>query len=191
MSSLTGVAKYYDVLTHRERLTLVLAALAREDEVELQRLRLSCPRKVYSQLDDDFLGLLTGTETIADKFLLMWLTASRSAYCAEAVMAITRRRLVEAAKTDPAADDEIDLQVGILFTTLSHWGGVLAGYRKFCEQVEIDPDQVLAAWYPPIRGEIPALEEKLADLRVEPDEETTEGIVSMLSSWWPPLRGGA
>ena len=44
----------YDRLTPRERLRLVMDALAREDLPEASRLRHACPRKVYKTYDSAF-----------------------------------------------------------------------------------------------------------------------------------------
>ena len=55
-TDLTG--RLYDQFAPPERLTLMLSALARNDEAEAARLRDSCPRKAYTQNDEAFEGRL-------------------------------------------------------------------------------------------------------------------------------------
>jgi hypothetical protein len=47
-------AKLYEYLAPPERLTLMLEALARDDEAEATRLRDTCPRKMYTQQEAGF-----------------------------------------------------------------------------------------------------------------------------------------
>jgi hypothetical protein len=49
-----GLAKNYELLTARERLRMLLEAQAREDMDEVNRLRATCPQKVYRTLDHAF-----------------------------------------------------------------------------------------------------------------------------------------
>jgi hypothetical protein len=49
-----GLTKNYELLTPRERLRMLIEAQAREDFDEVNRLRNSCPRKVYRTLDHAF-----------------------------------------------------------------------------------------------------------------------------------------
>ncbi len=50
--------KLYEQFAPPERLTLMLSALARNDEAEAARLRDTCPRKAYTQNDEAFEGRL-------------------------------------------------------------------------------------------------------------------------------------
>ena len=54
MAGTDAIARLYDQLTPKERLALVLEAKARGDETEEQRLRSTCPRRVYSMPDAAF-----------------------------------------------------------------------------------------------------------------------------------------
>ena len=51
-----GLAKNYELLTPRERPRTLLEAQAREDFEEVNRLRATCPKKVYRTLDHAFDG---------------------------------------------------------------------------------------------------------------------------------------
>jgi hypothetical protein len=51
-----GLARQYDQLGSKERLQLLLEAQARGDMAEVRKLRATCPRKTYRQLDWDFDG---------------------------------------------------------------------------------------------------------------------------------------
>ena len=54
MAKTDAIARLYNQLDPKERLALVLEAKAREDETEEQRLRSTCPRRVYSMPDAAF-----------------------------------------------------------------------------------------------------------------------------------------
>jgi hypothetical protein len=49
-----GMAKYYAVLTAPERFTLLVEAMARRDEAEMERLENSCPQFTYRAEDAEF-----------------------------------------------------------------------------------------------------------------------------------------
>jgi hypothetical protein len=56
-----NVAKFYDQLNGGERLRLVIEALARGDEMEVQRLVQSCPRRQYRGGDDTYAAPMRAT----------------------------------------------------------------------------------------------------------------------------------
>ena len=80
-----GLAKLYDRLTPRERLPLILAASARGDDVEGQRLAQSAPRMAlrlpdYHGLGEGlFLASLFHLIGVLDVTALFWLTQGRLA----------------------------------------------------------------------------------------------------------------
>ena len=58
--SLTKIEnKLYDTFAPKERLVLMLEAMAREDHAEADRLRAACPRRTYQQSDADFIDRMT------------------------------------------------------------------------------------------------------------------------------------
>jgi hypothetical protein len=59
-----GLASMYDRLTPEERFRLVVEALAREDEREVERLANTCPRKVYVMSDLAFGERLRASDLI-------------------------------------------------------------------------------------------------------------------------------
>jgi hypothetical protein len=62
MTSTRNLSKHYDTLDPMERLRLVITAKARCDDVEVQRLRQSCPRKSYTAYDFRFADRLEAQE---------------------------------------------------------------------------------------------------------------------------------
>lgn len=54
MTNINILAKHYDKFTPNERLNLAIAAAARNDQEELQKLFISCPRLGYRQSDVKF-----------------------------------------------------------------------------------------------------------------------------------------
>jgi hypothetical protein len=65
MTTTKTLSKHYDTLDPIERLRLVITAKAREDAIEVQRLRESCPRKAYWMPDAAFQDRLEAQEQLA------------------------------------------------------------------------------------------------------------------------------
>ena len=55
----------YQGLTPRQRVGAAVAALARDDNAELKRLKETCPKKQYLATDDDYAGTMTRLMTVA------------------------------------------------------------------------------------------------------------------------------
>lgn len=65
----------YDKLTPQERFRLVLEALARDDEVEAERLAETCPKEIYKMKDTNFTDLLDGSLKVILVFNCLWTEA--------------------------------------------------------------------------------------------------------------------
>jgi hypothetical protein len=60
-----NLAHMYDRLTAEERFRLVVEAFAREDELEVEHLSGTCPRKAYEMNDIDFVDRLKASQMIS------------------------------------------------------------------------------------------------------------------------------
>jgi hypothetical protein len=68
------LARHYDVLTPWERLPLLVAAAARADEVEQDRLARAAPKQAFRV--PDYWGLLEGLEGLAQLYVLRQLDSA-------------------------------------------------------------------------------------------------------------------
>jgi hypothetical protein len=157
-----GLAKLYDRLTPRERLPLILAASARGDDVEAERLARSAPRRDVRLPDYHGLGegmlfaCLFHLLALLDTALLHWqaagLQSQASAFLGEDGEACAER-LGEAARI-----------YAYLFTVK------MDGWRRFCSEFNVDPDflmQDLPGYETVQRGE-----EAARRVAFTPDEAT-------------------
>jgi hypothetical protein len=129
------LAKLYDRLTPRERLPLILAASARDDEVEGQRLAQSAPRMALRL--PDYHGLGEGL-LLASLFHLIGVLD------VTALFWLTQGRLAEwTALSDKDEDDSLNR----LDAKVRMWAYVLTakrdGWRRFCAEVPVDPELLL------------------------------------------------
>jgi hypothetical protein len=131
------LAKLYDRLTPRERLPLILAASARDDEVEGQRLAQSAPRMAlrlpdYHGLGEGlFLASLFHLIGVLDVAALFWLTQGRLAEWQ--------------AWADEKEDEDdwlnrMDAKVRMLAYVLT---AKRDGWRRFCAELPVDPELLL------------------------------------------------
>src|SRR6516225_10914001 len=130
------LAKLYDRLTPRERLPLILAASARDDEVEGQRLAQSAPRMAlrlpdYHGLGEGlFLASLFHLIGVLDVAALFWLTQGRLA------------------EWTAWADKDEDDSLNQMDAKVRMWAYVLTakrdGWRRFCAELPVDPELLLS-----------------------------------------------
>ena len=120
-----ALARQYDQLTPRERFALLLAAAARDDEFERNRLLLSAPRRQYSISDHH--GVAESFSWLSDYHFTAVLDLAARYF--EAFAELPRSRKKDA---DDAWD--IVMLLGYLFQTY------LTGWRKFCAGLNVDPE---------------------------------------------------
>jgi hypothetical protein len=120
-----GLAKLYDRLTPWERLSLILAASARGDEQERNRLAQSAPRLRYEVAD--YCGLAQAWREVA---WLHFMEVQELAGLFFAALALARSPEKETAER--------------MRETLSVFGYLLqvklAGWRQFCQEHHADPE---------------------------------------------------
>jgi len=121
------LARHYDKLTPLERFPLIVAASARQDEAERERLVCSAPRTTW-QMPHHW-GVVRVFESLAS-FHFMKLLDLAARYC-HAFSAVGRRRKKDADALDGWQDA---MYLGYEFTTY------LAGWRQFCAELHVDPE---------------------------------------------------
>jgi hypothetical protein len=122
-----GLAKQYDKLTPRERFALIMAALARDDELEGTRLFLAAPKKHYSAAD--YHGVAMSFFWLSGLHFMSVLDMAACYFEAFADLHRTRKKDEEEAFENVMA-------LGYIFQTY------LVGWRKFCADLNMDPEYV-------------------------------------------------
>jgi hypothetical protein len=120
-----GLARQYDKLTPRERLPLILAASARGDEQERDRLGASAPRVLWRVAD--YFGL--GLAHLEISHLHFMELLDHAALLFETLMA-----------TDTPEDKYSKRLLGVAQTFGFVFKTKLAGWRLFCREQNLDPE---------------------------------------------------
>jgi hypothetical protein len=125
------LAKNYDSLTPRERLPLILAASARGDEVEADRLARSAPKETYRLPNYHGLGegfmlcAMLHTMQLLDASLLLW------------------RVLALQAET-PHREEKLNLRLDGLVGGLAYLVTVHSdAWERFADELKVDPNYIL------------------------------------------------
>ena len=169
MTTAKNLTALYPQLSAHERVRLTLAAIARGDADDVQRLRLTCPRRVYEQADADYVDVVEATRLIATQFLALW---------QEAELALT---LSESAPISAKLDH--DARAALSAFRLAKMKATRDGLMEFCDLVNLTSSEILA-WYPGLEGVVDGVTDTLAT-----DLPTIEGhkhrVVTLLLSGWP------
>jgi hypothetical protein len=121
------LAKLYDRLSPWERVPLWLAAGARGDEAERQRLARSAPRKAF-QVPDTY-GLLEGLRTVAARYVMLQLDMACWYWFAFGALG--------------AESEEDGPHWQALRMVAYEIGANAALWKRFCADLGIDPDLLL------------------------------------------------
>jgi hypothetical protein len=131
-----ALAKLYDRLTPRERLSLIMAANARGDETEENRLARSAPRTTFSV--PDFYGLAEGVQNITlfimidllDTAVRFWLAGGKWS-----------ESVAFKGKRSDASQRELNVSAGLAGYLIKE---KLAGWRQFCAEFKADPELLMS-----------------------------------------------
>jgi hypothetical protein len=187
-----------------ERFRLVVAARARDDEVELERLTASCPRETYQaceaavfdrlELMSEFvLALLVELGPLAAKLELLGGIRSEAALFFE--QAADEAAFAASAASTPALRDEVAeavseaarepgerlldalAEIGALFA--SEAAAVAHGFAGFCrDELELEPATVLCAFARPALAQLERL------LEQPPEAEAAAAYTAGLVGIW-------
>jgi hypothetical protein len=132
-----GLAKLYDRLTPKERLPLLLAASARGDEAERDRLARSAPREGFRL--PDYHGLAEGL-LLASLFHLLELLDLAALYWQTGGLLEQWEALADE-DDDHAPPQRLRATVGMFSCLLT---AKLDGWRRFCSEFKIDAELLMS-----------------------------------------------
>jgi hypothetical protein len=157
-----GLAKLYEHLKPKERLSLILAASARDDEAELDRLARSAPREGYRL--PDYHGLAEAMQ-MASMFHLLELLDLAALYWQTGGLLAEREAL---------NDEEGDGPPKKLRATVGMFAYMLTvkvdGWKRFCCEFNVDPDLLMKEL--PGFGTVQRAEQAARVVACTPDEAT-------------------
>lgn len=178
--------KYDAVLTPDERFRLALAAMARNDEAEVRRLHVTCPRYSYTMADTAFSDRFAGSWEAAMRFGMAWLWSQKQYVEALWLLSMHRR-----AAEEGLAGPTIDAIIEMIYKRGGELKATYAGLVRFCEAARLDW-RVLLQWWPPLVDEIEGVREAVLDNDAfETPDEVADVVYRLLAGKWPaPLAGG-
>jgi len=187
----------YSYLKAEERFKLSLEAIRREDSQEFDRLYTTCPCKEYSMQDSEYINRLHASERVAYIFALSWFCLLRKKDGAE--MAITTNKLVagrfeegvllgietsggslkEGSSIFKKLNEKLDHYDALiqeaeeaLRHALASMKGLYLALFRFCREVDLKPEKMLA-WVHPINEGIEELKHIFdGDLQADAEMET-------------------
>jgi len=171
----SALHKYDDVLTGPERFRLILAATARRDFTETERLRATCPRKVYEMADADCTDLVLASQRVASCFAVWFFYIAT--YAQGAVWQFMQCR----------GTPEEGQWLEITSRYMEHLKGTYTGLLRFCEDERLDWREVLA-WWPPVFVHLAPYQCVFDSDQFPVNEEEAASIHSLLRTWWESGR---
>ncbi|MBS4032637.1 MAG: hypothetical protein KGZ63_14645 [Clostridiales bacterium] len=173
------LTKYYTELTPRERFKLVLDALSRDDEDEMNRLAETCPQKTYRMKDAAVTDLVDSSRDVVLVFTILWLDGMRRFLTIWGINQAYKES--GQSNNSMSVDDPVKLAEQ-LYDLSSLLKGIYTGLRHFCEEIEVEPESLLA-WYPPVLNDIDLLRDIL-DSGIPASEEASKLVLTVLRQRW-------
>jgi hypothetical protein len=184
--------KYDDVLTADERFRLALAAMARDDDTEIEHLFKTCPRYTYTMTDIDFADRFHKSNDAAVTFGLLWLWSHKQ-YVEALWLLSTYRRAVDKKMTTLTIEEVMDLFI----KRCAELKATYVGLVRFCTAARLDWRELLH-WWSPLIDEIESVRAfVLDDEEIEAPEEMVAVAYRVLANILPvpldpdPATGGA
>jgi len=178
-----GLRKYDDLFTPDERFRLALAAMAREDDAEIQRLHETCPRHTYTMMEYEFSDRFRRSWDTVTTFAVAWLWAHKGYVEAMWILSMFQREAMRAEMGMDAAD-----VIALVEKRRAELKAAYAGLLRFCGAARLDW-QVLLQWWPPLLDDIESVRGLVLD---NADVETPEAAVDVMyqtlaTTWRTPL----
>ena len=120
-----------DKLTADERFRIMLAAAARQDTPEVERLARTCPRRTYSMTDLAYTERVRASRRVGMLWALLWERAYRDFLLMH---------------VGGQSSDAGVASLEVMAMTTAHLLGVYLGLQGFCETERLDAAQLLEAW---------------------------------------------
>ncbi len=172
--------KYDDVLTADERFRLALAAMAREDDTEVERLFATCPRHTYTMADHDFTALVNKSWDAAATFGMAWLHSHKQYVEALWLLGFHQRGVEEGIATMTLPE-----VIHLLMRRRIELKATYVGLVRFCAAARLDWRELLHGW-PPLIEEIESVRAPvLDDEGIAVPEEMVETVYQILANALP------
>nr|MDA8112534.1 hypothetical protein [Nitrospiraceae bacterium] len=145
MTTTDKLRKHYDVLSHRERLALLMEAMEREDETEMRSLWQTVPVKTFRLSDPAFTGAFEGMMDVA------MVLSGIARDCTIRLLLLLLER--ERHKTDPPEEDEEKKLLKTLDAVervQAQGKGAMRAFETICREHGFDKKKVLAASHCPL-----------------------------------------
>lgn len=170
--------KDYQHITPQERVNLTIAALAREDFTEADRLTDSCPMHLYRMRDKEFCSRMLALPSIQHLFY------EQCVYHYNILIRIDYAALFledtdsEHMNEKQPSFDKVHKRYDMLVSRLK---AVYQGFMLFCDEVGLDSEAMLKT----ISVEQSCFSiKKYLESDYEPDQKYTESIKNMLLDCW-------
>jgi hypothetical protein len=126
------LSSQYAQFTPEERFRLTIAADARGDLAEVERLMRSCPQMPSVVPDPDFRGRIIWMRVTVNELIRLWMEASAIVLCSALVVASL-----------PAEDALVAKAMADWTTWSAVWLGIESGITKFCAEAGLTDNQLL------------------------------------------------
>lgn len=177
-----GLARFYPGVTPRERLDLVLDALARGDAQEIRRLAEACPPPA----DRQYLELYDASCLAAMVFAGVWLEAHRTFCLALGFARGAQAAWTVAGKEGPIPEQVLEEPCDLVQLAIGRLKGVHRGLLRFCQAARIEPKKLLT-WCPDLLTEIEETRH-LLDSPIPTNQNWARATYRALCAIWPGLE---
>lgn len=190
MTTTDKLRKHYDVLSHRERLALLVEAMEREDEGEMRSLWQSLPVKTYRLSDPEFTESFEGMMDVAMVF-----SGLAKEYLITYLILFSGVRMLELADFPKGSDPDFKEKLAVweektkklnkimdaLERTQAEGKGAMRAFETICRENCFDPEKVLAATHCAIPDLFWSL---ILESEADPDKETTDNLLAAFRQRW-------
>lgn len=173
----------YHYLDVGERVKLTIAALSRNDDEEIARLRRTCPRSQYTMLDYEYTSQLETLPWIAAQFFEIYnFNRSQILICTACMLAYSFLG------SDPLhADKNIQEHHENLYIVkqghVSHLKALFNGFHEFCNEGGLDEEHILV-WLKINRNAMRDFIDEELLIAVDPDDDFTEYVKEVFLKIW-------
>ena len=203
-----SLVRLYDQLTVEERFRLFMEALARGDQIEIERLAMTTPKMARTFRGSKYGDFIDASRLIVARFAIYWMEISR--------LLTKQEQTINGLKLAQIFwEDGFELGVSVLdqppkkrqavkvtfherigfyqalqfeaekdyLETTSLLKGLYQGFLQFCHEVQLTPENFLA-WQPLLLVELKEVESILNN-DVPADEAVTNNITVQFHEMWP------
>ena len=190
MTTTDKLRKHYDVLSHRERLALMVEAMEREDEGEMRSLWQTLPVKTYRLSDPEFTESFEGMMDVAMVF-----SGLAKEYVITYLILFSGVRMLELTDFPKGSDPDFKEKLAVweektkklnkitdaLERTQAEGKGAMRAFETICRENGFDPEKVLAASHCTIPD---IFQDFIIENKTDPDQKTTDDLLAAFRKRW-------